>query len=171
MNGYRQFVAAAEIRDERTLARLIREHPELHNQAGEEGSLVDIIRHHCPELFSLALAAGLSPDAGPAPPHQTLLQMAVCDSDLELARLCRHHGAEVERRNCEDETALGYAAAWGTLETVRLLMEAGADANAIEGRKTDLQSTALDAAYNRPEIWDYLRQQGAKPWKELKPLD
>lgn len=163
-------MAAAEIRDERTLARLIREHPELHNQAGSEGSLVDIIRHHGPELFSLALAAGLSPDAGPAPPDQTLLRMAVCDSDLELVRLCLHHGAEVERRNWEDETAPGYAAAWGTLETVRLLMEAGADANAIEGRPADFQSTALDAAYNRPEIWEYLRQQGAKSWKELKPL-
>jgi hypothetical protein len=94
--------------------------------------------------------------------------MAVCDRDLELVRLCLHHGAEVERRN---ETAQGCAAAWGTLETARLLMETGADANAIEGRLADFPSTALDAAYNRLEIWEYLRQPGAKPWKELKPLN
>ena len=59
----------------------------------------------------------------------------------------------------------------GTLETVRLLMEAGADANAIAGRLADFPSTALDGPYDRLEIWEYLRQPGAKPWKELKPFN
>jgi hypothetical protein len=49
-----------------------------------------------------------------------------------------------------------------------MLVEAGAEVNAVEGTKEDQYSTALDAAYKRPEIADYLRQHGAKKWSELQ---
>jgi hypothetical protein len=175
MDTYLQFVRAAEAKDEITITRLIREHPELHNFEGDDGSLLDVLRYNCPELFSTVFAAGLSPDAGPVSPHQTLLQHAVCDSDLKLVRLCLRHGANVERRNCEGETALGYAASWASLDTVRLLVEAGADVNAIEGAQEGCYSTALDSACSsnpdcdRPEIRDYLREHGAKRYNELSP--
>jgi hypothetical protein len=175
MDKYLQFLQAAEARDAVTLARLIQDEPALHACDGEDGSLLDMIRHHCPELFPAAFAAGLSPDSGPDSPHQTLLQRAVCDSELELIRLCLRHGADVERRNNEGETALGYAASWGTLEVVRLLVEAGAAVNAIEGRQEGFYSTALDSTFSsdpasdRPAIRDYLREHGAKRFSELSP--
>jgi len=78
------------------------------------------------------------------------------------------YGADIERGNNERETALGYAASWASLEVVRVLVEAGAEVNAVEGTKEDQYSTALDAAYKRPEIADYLRQHGAKKWSELQ---
>lgn len=169
MDKYIQFLQAAEARDAVTLVRLIQDEPALHACDGEDGSLLDMIQHHCPELFPAAFAAGLSPDSGPDSPHQTLLQRAVCDSDLELIRLCLRHGADVERRNNEGETALGYAASWGSLDVVRLLVEAGALVNAIEGREDGYCSTALDSAFDRPAIRDYLREHGAKRFSELPP--
>lgn len=173
MDAYFQFVRAAEAKDEGKLTRLISEHPELHAFEGDDGSLLDVIRYNCPEFFEAAFTAGLSPDSGPSAQHQTLLQHAVCDDHLELVRLCLRYGADVERRNCEGETPLGYAASWGSLDTVRLLVEAGSDVNAIEGVKEGCYSTALDStfshdpAYDRPEIRAFLREHGAKRYNEL----
>jgi hypothetical protein len=48
-----------------------------------------------------------------------------------------------------------------------MLVKAGADVNAVEGTQPDQYTTALDAAYKRPEIAGYLRQQGAETWSEL----
>lgn len=178
MNAYLEFVRAAEAKDEATISRLVREHPELHSFEGEDGGLLDILRHHCPELFPAAFAAGLSPDAGSPNPHHTLLQHAVCESDLELALLCLRHGADIERRNCEGETALGFAVAWGSLDTVRLLVEAGADVNALEPLPNGDFVTALDATFccnpvsDRSEISEirtYLLNHGAKRYSELPP--
>jgi len=49
-----------------------------------------------------------------------------------------------------------------------MLVEAGADVNAVEGTRENQHSTALDAAYNRPEIAEFLREHGAKRWSELE---
>ena len=176
MDTYLQFVRAAEAKDADTLSRLICQHPELHSFQGDDGSLLDVIGHNRPALFETAFVAGLSPDSGPPAPRQTLLQRAVCESDLGLIRLCLRHGADVERRNCENETALGYAASWASLDVVQLLVEAGAEVNAIEGTQEGCYSTALDStcstdpAYDRPEIRDYLREHGAKRYNELPSL-
>ena len=174
-NTYLQFVRAAKAQDADALSRLIRQHPELHSVEGDDGRLLDVIGYNCPSLFEEAFVAGLSPDSGPPAPHQTLLQQAVSESDLELIRLCLRYGADVEGRNCENETALGYAASWGSLDAVRLLVEAGADVNAIEGEQVGCYSTALDSTcstdplYDRPHIRDYLREHGAKRYSELSP--
>jgi hypothetical protein len=174
MNTYLRFVRAAETKDKDVVIRLIRQHPDLHTFEGDNGSLLDVIGQNCPELFEAAFSAGLSPDSGPSAPHETLLQNAVSNSDLKLVRLCLRYGANIERRNCEGETALGYAASWGSLDTVRLLVEAGADVNAIEGTE-GRYSTALDStfssnpAYDRPDIRDFLRLHGAKRYIELSP--
>jgi ankyrin repeat protein len=173
MDMYLQFVRAAESKDAEMLTRLISEHPELHAFEGDDGSLIDVIRYNYPEFIESAFAAGISPDSGPSAQHQTLLQHAVCENKLELVRLCLRYGADVERRNSEGETALGYAASWGSLDAVKLLVEAGADVNAIEGKKKDCYSTALDStyfsdpAYDRPEIRAFLREHGAKRCSEL----
>lgn len=68
MNVYRQFFRAAEANDE-AIVRVIREHPELHGFEGDDGGLLDILRHNCRKHFAAAFAAGLSPDAGHQTPH------------------------------------------------------------------------------------------------------
>lgn len=166
--AYRRFVDAAEGEDSVTLGRLIREHPDLHSFEGDDGGLLDVIRCNFRDFLEEAFLAGLHPDSGRPAPHQTLLQHAACDSDLDLMQLCLRFGADIERRNCEGETALGYAASWASLETVRVLVEAGADVNAIKGNPGEYLATALDSAcsgdseHDRPEVREYLRACGAK---------
>ena len=157
------------------MSLLFKEHPDLHRHEGDEGSLIDFIRYSFPEFFERAFASGFHPDSGPPNPHQTLLQMAVCDGNIDLVRLCLLHGANVERRNGDGETALGYAAAWASVEIVEILLKGGADVNAIEGTAETGFSTALDAAcstnpeYNRLEIRECLQKHGGKAYAELMP--
>jgi ankyrin repeat protein len=167
MELYLQFVRAAESKDLDSLIRIIREHPELHDNEGDDGSLLDVIYHNCPGHIDAAFQAGLSPDCSSDDQHETFLQHAAAQDNVELVRLALSYGAVIERRNNEGETALGYAAAWASVEVVRILVEAGAEVNAVEGTQPDQYSAALDAAYKRPEIAEYLREHGAKKWTEL----
>lgn len=175
MKAYDQFVEAAEARDAEVIVRLIREHPELHSYEGDHGSLLEIMARDCPEFFEAAFVAGIHPDSGTLSSLGSVLQGAVCASDLELVRLCLRYGADIERRNHQGETVLGFAVSWGSIETVRLLVEAGADVNAIEGLPGEYLSTALDSAcsdnpeYDRPEVRAYLREHGARRYRELFP--
>jgi hypothetical protein len=148
-----------------TVLQIIREHTELYDYDGDDGSL-DVLRYDCPEHIEAAFQAGLSPDCGPKEPHETFLQHAAANDDEELVRLALRYGADIERRNNEWETALGYAAAWASHAVVQMLVEAGADVNVVEGTKQDQYSTALDSAHKRPETAGYLRQHGAKKWSE-----
>lgn len=171
MEPYRQLERSSKDSDDAGIVRLIQEHPVVLHVEGEDGSVLDVLNYYCPKLFPKALAAGLSPDAGHQAPRQTLLQQAVCDSDLELIRLCLHYGADVERRNSEGETVLGYAASWASLEVVRLLVEAGANVNAIERSPDSFAMTALEVTMrdDRAEIRQYRRGRGAKTYRELTP--
>jgi hypothetical protein len=167
MELYLQFVTPCEAKNLETILRIIREHRHLHNYEGDDGSLLNVLRYSCPELIESAFQAGLSPDCGSKEQHETFLQHAAANDEAELVRLALRYGADIERRNNERETALGYAASWASLAIVQMLVEAGADMNAVEGTQKDQYSTALDAAYKRPEIAEYLRQRGAKKWSEL----
>jgi hypothetical protein len=173
MKEYGQFVDAAERKDAATLKRIICECPEIHSHEGDDGSEFDILRNLFPEFIESAFASGLHPDSGSLRPHQTMLQRAVCENDHKLIALCLANGADIERRNCEGETALGYAAAWASLEVVEALLRAGADVNAIEGTAEAGFSTAYDAAcstdpeHGRAEIRKLLRAHDAKSYSEL----
>lgn len=170
---YRHFVEAAERRDRETILKIIREHPEIHNLEGVDGDLVSIIGHNCPELFSAAFKAGLHPDSGSENPLQTPLQVVIANDDLKTVRLFLEYGADVERRNVNGETSLGFAAAWASLEMVKLLVDAGAQVNAIEHGPEGFYDTALNAAIGRDPadgrqpIADFLRSKGAKTYNEL----
>jgi len=101
-----------------------------------------------------------------------LTQRPASSDNVALVRLCLRYGADVDLRNCEGETALGFAAAYNEFEVVRVLVEeGGADVNALEGRPGEYPSTALDAAgmdspgYER--IHAYLKEHGAKRAREL----
>jgi ankyrin repeat protein len=167
---YHQFCDAVRSRDVETLRRLLRDFPALHNFEGEDGSLLDVLQFEAPELLETAFQAGLSPDAGREQPIQTLLQGAAAEGDLGILRLAIRYGVNLEKRNEDDEVALGYACSWGQLEAVKVLVEAGADVNVIEDapRGGD-RLTPLDCARLYPEIEAYLRSQGAKHLRELEP--
>ncbi len=166
---YRRFVRAARRADAKAVTSLIRDYPDLHNYERGNGSLVEILHGDAPALLEAAFQAGLSPDAGAGPPHQTLLQHAAGEGNLDLLRLLIRYGANPEGRNDWGEVALGYACSWGQLEAVKILVEAGADVNAIEeGPETRGRSTPLDSTRNHPEIAEYLRSKGAKYLSEIE---
>jgi len=167
---YRRFLKAVAARDADAAAALIHDYPELHDYEGANGSLVEVLYRQAPGLLELALKAGLSPDAGPALPIQTFLQYAAAGGELDLLRLALRYGANPEKRNDWGEVALGYACSHGQLEAVKLLIEAGADVNAVEERpETGYRSTPLDGAGRYPEIAEYLRSRGARLYRELAP--
>jgi ankyrin repeat protein len=166
---YRRFRRAANRHDAEAVTALIREHPVLRDYEGDAGSLVDVLDREAPELLEAAFEAGLSPDAGMEAPCQTFLQHAVAEGEIEKVRLALRYGANPERRNNMDEVALGYACSWGQLEVAKLLVEAGADVNAIEETPdTGYRNTPLDCTRNYPEIAAYLRSKGAKRLHEIE---
>jgi hypothetical protein len=165
---YECFWRAAERHDRETVLAVICAHPELHDYEGEAGSLVEILDREAPELLEPAFQAGLSPEAGVERPIQTFLQKAAAEGDLERLRLGLQYGADVEKRNDWGEVALGYACSHGQLTAVRMLVEAGADVNAIEERvETGLRNTPLDCTGGHPEIAVYLRAHGAGTYAEF----
>jgi hypothetical protein len=74
------------------------------------------------------------------------LQAAARNGDVEIVRLVLSHHPWVDHRCCDSPPPLGFAAAAGHLEIVRLLIEAGADPSIVASYASDLQGTALDAA-------------------------
>jgi hypothetical protein len=166
---YGQFERAVRRKDLGRALSLVRKFPALRNQEGDSGNLLSILKHSAPSWIEAALKAGLSPDAGSQRPTSTYLQDAACSGDLKALRLAIDHGADLERRNDWGETALGYACSWNQLGAARMLVEAGADVNAVEDDpNTGYRCTALDCARD-PEIIDFLRSHGAKRLDELEP--
>jgi ankyrin repeat protein len=168
--AYRAYLLAIKRRDTIALTHLIRAHPELHDCPRPGCGVVFHLAREAPEMLEAAFAAGLSPDAGSEPvPGQTFLQNVAADGDERCVALALRYGAKVDRRNNRGETALGYACSWDQFGVVKLLVDAGADVNAIEhDPEDDFRSTALDGCREKPEIFAYLRAHGAKHYSELK---
>ena len=149
--------------------RLLRKHVELHRFQGDGGTAVEVIVSEAPELLTLAFAAGLHPDDLSEPSHQTLLQHAAAEGDLDRLELLLCYGADPEKQNKSGEVALGYACSWGQLAATRRLVEAGAKVNVVEeDPATGYRNTPLDCAHRFPEIVEYLRRVGAKHLEELE---
>jgi hypothetical protein len=170
---YRQFERAVRRKNLGRVLSLLRRHPALRCYRSEEeaSGVLDLLKYSAPYQRWLmpAFKAGLHPDADSDPPIYTYLQSAACTGDLKALHLAIHYGADLERRNDDGETALGYACSWDQVEAVRILVEAGADVNAIEHDPvTGYRDTALDCAHH-PEIVAYLRSHGAKHLAELEP--
>lgn len=166
---YWRFYKAARRGNADGVAALIRGHPELHSYVGQAGGLIDVLYREAPALLETALEAGRGPDAGQAGRCEALLQVAACEGHLDLLRLLICHGADLERRNKYGEVALGYACSWGQLEAVKILVEAGADVNAIEvDPETGYRNTPLDCTRQYPEIAAYLRGCGGRHLDELE---
>jgi len=165
---YWRFYRAVRKHDTDTVVSVITAHPQLHRFSGQAGTLLEILDRHAPQLLEPAFQAGLSPDAVSESPCQTLLQTAACAGQLEMLRLLLRYGVDTETRNHSGEVALGYACSWGQLGAVKLLVEAGADVNAVEeDPESGYRNTPLDCTHNYPEISAYLRSKGAKHLDEL----
>lgn len=108
--------------------------------------MLEILMDHgarCPDVskwgaryyFKNYLTARFLLERGMNPNHMnwrgfTLLHDMAHTDDLAKARLLIEHGAKINRVDDEyRSTALGYAARWGHVEIVKLLLDCGADAD------------------------------------------
>ena len=101
------------------------------------------------------------------PEADVALLSAAYDGNIEVARQQLAEGADVnvKDRDYRNETPLQYAAKEGHTKVVELLIDNGADVNAIS-----VYGAPLDEAVERDEteIAELLRKNGAKTSEELK---
>ena len=150
------------------MCHLATRYPELRCYDGPNGPVTRLVQWSCPEHMEAVLRAGIHPDAGQGGVFGTLLQEAACHGDIARLKLLLGFGASTEVRNDDGETPLAYAVGWQQREAVEVLLDAGAQINAIEDDGAGRRSTALDAT-NDPELIAYLRSQGALTLAELEP--
>ena len=127
-------------------------------QEGKGYSFLNRIANNYPEFLEAVFQLGLHPD------KEGSFLCLVFESP-ELIKLGIKYGADLERTNWDNEVALGYATHYGCFESVKVLVEAGANVNAIEGKEHNC--TPLDCAWEYPEIQEYLIEHGAKKYEEL----
>ena len=84
-------------------------------------------------------------------------------------RLLINAGADVNARNEENETPLGFACAWEQWQAAKLLIDCGADVNAIEDGRTTFLDWATTASHT--EGVALLKAHGAKQFCELTEQD
>ena len=116
---------------------------------------------HFPEFLRIYYEAGFHPDQeGPI--------LTIAYKNLDTLKLCIEYGADIHSVNCEGEVALGFAAGHGFLDSVKYLLEKGADINFVEGTPPGPHFTPIDSTYYNQEMYDYLRSKGAKHYHELQ---
>ena len=164
--AYARFCRAADRADRRQICHLIRRYPEIRRYCGPNFVLPRVLFDRCPEHLEAALEAGLDPNAGVGCVLGTLLIQAVTDGDLPLLQLLLRYGADIEARNDEGEIPLGFAVAWEQREAMEVLLDAGADINAVEDNGV-WATTVLDLTTD-PDLIAYLQSRGAKTFAELE---
>ena len=93
------------------------------------------------------------------------IQLAAGAGNIEAVKKHLASGADLNARDPEGGTPLHYAASLGHKEVAELLIEKGAEVNAL-----GVHGTPLDRAIGRkhPETADLLRKHGGKTGAELK---
>lgn len=153
------FDHALERKKDRVLKEIILKFPEYHSN--KSNNFVESINCRYPEFLEEAFKLGLHPDSGTS-------FLCLVFEYPELLKLGIKYGADLDKASWDNEVALGFASNWGNFESVKILVEAGANINAIEG--AEHKYSPLDCARNHPEIEEYLISHGAKSYEELKQV-
>jgi len=160
---------AIEDRDLDAIESLFRDHPALCTYEDPDGTALGHLVKAGPDVLEAAFRGGMHPDSQQVI-GMPLLHHVAAEGNLAVVAIAVRYGADLESRNKEGETALGYAVSWEHPEVVRFLVEAGADVNAVEEAPDGYRNTALDCCRNA-QIEEYLRAHGAKKLEELKIRD
>lgn len=91
---------------------------------------------------------------------RTALMWTACDNDtVKASALMLEHGADVDARDDQGQTALYYAIWQNSIENAKLLLEHGADANAQDSSKQSLIVAAI--SYSNEDMVKLLLDNGA----------
>ncbi|TWT38306.1 Ankyrin repeat protein [Thalassoglobus neptunius] len=147
------------------IRRLLKKHPDL--LMSDEAMLAFTAIWHNRSMLRWLLERGVSPDGRIGTDGNTPLMQAASDGDPELMQLLLEFGADVNALNEESENPLGFEVAWKQLESIRILVAAGADVNDITD--SGPERTQLDIAEfsGWTEVAALLRSLGAKRFSEL----
>ncbi len=117
-------------------------------------------------LVRWLLDRGVHPDCRLGSDGNTPLMQAAADGDVELIQTLIDYGANPNARNEGNERPLGFACAWTQWSAAELLLNAGAEVNALE----DDHSTYLDwATVGAHTVGvDMLRSHGGLRFDELR---
>ena len=149
--------------DRKRLRRLLYKRPQLLNS--DDSLLLFTAIWSRPSLVPWLLDRGVSADCRMGAGSNTPLMSAAADGDTSLVNLLLDFGADIEAINDCNERPLGFACSWRQFNAAQLLLERGANPNALE----DPDKTYLDWAIlgEQDEIVDLLRSFGGLSFKEL----
>ena len=149
--------------DKKRLRRLLNKRPQLLRPG--DTYLLFVAIWSQPTLIPWLLERGVATDHLPGFEMNTPLMHAAANGEVWLLDLLLNNGAEIEAVNESNERALGFATTWRQPSAARLLLERGADPNALEDPDKTYLDWAIICEYF--EIADLLRSFGALEFSEL----
>lgn len=105
-----------------------------------------------------ALENGANVNARDLNHHSTALMWASHEGHLEIMRVLMQHGAKIDAKRDNGESALWFTAQQGRLQAMKLLVEKGADLTVVGRDGQSVYATA--ALHGHTEITDYLKSLG-----------
>jgi ankyrin repeat protein len=147
------------------LRQLLRKHPEL--KTSHDAMLVYAAIWHNRGMLPWLLSIGVDPDCRMGENGNTPLMQAASDGDIWTMTILIKHGANPNALNAENENPLGFATSWKQIESIRLLVNAGAAINdTIDSgpNRTQLDCAELSSWSEGSKL---LRLLGGKRFSEL----
>lgn len=148
------------------LRQLLRKHREL--KSSQVAMLVYASIWHNRGMLRWLLAQGVDPDCRMGKHGNTPLMQAASDGDVWAIETLLEFGANPNALNEQQENPLGFATSWQQLDSIKLLVAAGADIN--DTADSGPLRTQLDWAElsNWQSGADLLRSLGGRRYIELE---
>jgi len=147
------------------LRHLLRKHPEL--KRSNDAMLVFASIWHNRGMLRWLLTRGVSSDSRMGELGNTPLMQAASDGDIWTMQILLEFKADPNALNEELENPLGFAVSWNQLDSIRLLVAAGADINDVTDSGTARTQLDCTEFSSWPIGSDLLRSLGGKRYSEL----